>query len=115
MREFVVPLSSITSREEFRKHMSMQGITTFGKDVDKLMSYTAAWINELQQTTTASQAHQQFGWVDDTKVDEFVFGDQLITAQGVEYNPPSAKTSGYIEKFKPKLVCPGPSALAIYH
>ena len=102
MREFVVPLSSITSREEFRKHMSMQGITTFGKDVDKLMSYTAAWINELQQTTTASQAHQQFGWVDDTKVDEFVFGDQLITAQGVEYNPPSAKTSGYIEKFKPK-------------
>jgi len=102
MREFVVPLSSITSREEFRKHMSMQGITTFGKDVDKLMSYTAAWINELQQTTAASQAHQQFGWVDDTKVDEFVFGDQLITAQGVEYNPPSAKTSGYIEKFKPK-------------
>ena len=102
MREFVVPLSSITSREEFRKHMSMQGITTFGKDVDKLMLYTAAWINELQQTTAASQAHQQFGWVDDTKVDEFVFGDQLITAQGVEYNPPSAKTSGYIEKFKPK-------------
>lgn len=102
MREFIVPLSSITAREEFRKHMSMQGITTFGKDVDKLMSYTAAWINELQQTTTASQAHQQFGWVDDTKVDEFVLGNQLITARGVEYNPPSAKTSGYIEKFKPK-------------
>jgi hypothetical protein len=102
VREFVVPLASITAREEFRRHMSMQGITTFGKDIDKLMSYTAAWINELQQTTKASQAHQQFGWVDDTKMDEFVLGDQLITAQGVEYNPPSAKTSGYIEKFRPK-------------
>jgi len=102
MREFIVPLSSITAREEFRRHMSMQGITTFGKDIDKLMLYTAAWINELQQTTKASEAHQQFGWTDDTKLDEFVLGNQLITARGVEYNPPSAKTSGYIEKFKPK-------------
>ena len=102
VRDFVVPLSSVTSREEFRKHMSMQGIATFGKDVDKLMTYTATWIQELQQTTTASEAHQQFGWVDDKKMDEFVLGDQLITATGVEYNPPSAKTSGYIEKFKHK-------------
>ncbi len=101
MREFVVPLSSITSREEFRKHMSMQGITTFGKDVDKLMSYTAAWINELQQTTSASEAHQQFGWTSDD-MDEFVLGDQLITARGAEYNPPSGKTAGLIDAFKPK-------------
>ena len=63
VRDFVVPLSSVTSREEFRKHMSMQGIATFGKDVDRLMTYTATWIQELQQTTTASEAHQQFGWV----------------------------------------------------
>jgi hypothetical protein len=101
MREFVVPLSSITSREDFRKHMSMQGITTFGKDVDKLMSYTAAWINELQQTTTASEAHQQFGWTNDDMT-EFVLGDQLITSSGAEYNPPSSKTAGLIDAFKPK-------------
>ena len=102
VRDFVVPLSAVTSREEFRKHMSMQGIVTFGKDVDKLMAYTAAWIRELQQTTTASEAHQQFGWVDDKKMDEFVLGDQLITANDIDYNPPSAKTSGYIDKFKHK-------------
>ena len=98
VRDFVVPLSSVTSREEFRKHMSMQGIATFGKDVDRLMTYTATWIQELQQTTTASEAHQQFGWVDDKKMDQFVLGDQLITATGVEYNPPSSKTAGYIKK-----------------
>lgn len=102
VREFVVPLSAITSREEFRKHMSMKGITTFGKDVDKLMTYTAAWINELQQTTTASEAHQQFGWTDDEKMDAFVLGDQLITASGTEYNPPSSKTAGLISLFNPK-------------
>ena len=101
-RDFVVPLSAVTSREEFRKHMSMQGIVTYGKDIDKLMAYTAAWIKELQQTTTASEAHQQFGWVDDEKMDAFVLGDQLITARGAEYNPPSSKTSGHIHKFKPK-------------
>jgi hypothetical protein len=65
------------------------------------MTYTATWIQELQQTTTASEAHQQFGWVDDKKMDQFVLGDQLITATGVEYNPPSSKTAGYIKKFKP--------------
>lgn len=102
VREFIVPLSSITAREDFRKHMSMQGIATFGKDVDKLMSYTAAWINELQQTTMASEAHQQFGWVDDDTLEEFVLGDQLITAAGVGYNPPSSKTTGHIAKFRPK-------------
>jgi hypothetical protein len=102
IREFIVPLSSVTAREEFRRHMSMQGITTFGKDIDKLMSYTAAWINELQQTTKASKAHQQFGWVDDTKLDAFVLGDKLITADSIEYNPPSAKTAGYIERLTPK-------------
>jgi hypothetical protein len=101
-RDFVVPLSAVTSREEFRKHMSMQGIVTYGKDIDKLMAYTAAWIKELQQTTTASEAHQQFGWVDDEKMDAFVLGDQLITINGTEYNPPSSKTSGHIHKFKPK-------------
>ena len=102
VRDFVVPLSAVTSREEFRKHMSMQGIVTYGKEVDKLMAYTAAWIRELQQTTTASEAHQQFGWVDDEVMDEFVLGDQLITAHGAEYNPPSSKTAGHIVKFKPK-------------
>ena len=102
VREFIVPLSSVTAREEFRRHMSMQGITTVGKDIDKLMSYTAAWINELQQTTKASKAHQQFGWVDDTKLAAFVLGDKLITADSIEYNPPSAKTAGYIERLTPK-------------
>ena len=102
IRDFVVPLAAVTSREEFRKNMSVHGVVTLGKDIDKLMTYTAAWIRELQQTTTASEAHQQFGWVDDKEMQEFVLGDQLITANGIEYNPPSGKTSGHIHKFKPK-------------
>ncbi len=101
VREFVIPLTAVTSREDFRKNMAMQGITSFGKDVDKLMAYTAAWINELQRTTTASEAHQQFGWAD-KDMKSFVLGDQLVTATDVEYNPPSGKTAGLIDFFKPE-------------
>jgi len=101
VREFVIPLTAVTSREEFRKSMAMQGITSFGKDIDRLMAYTAAWINELQRTTTASEAHQQFGWTDKSMT-AFVLGDQLVTATDVEYNPPSGKTAGLIHHFKPE-------------
>ena len=101
VREFVIPLTAITSKEEFRKSMAMQGITAFGKDVDKLMAYTAAWINELQRTTTASEAHQQFGWADKAMT-SFVLGDQLVTSSEIEYNPPSSKTVGLIDYFKPE-------------
>ena len=100
VREFVIPLTAVTSKEEFRKNMAMQGITAFGKDVDKLMAYIAAWINELQRTTTASEAYQQFGW-SDKEMTAFVLGDQLVTSTDVEYNPPSSKTAGLIEYFKP--------------
>ena len=102
VREFTIPLTAITSKEDFRKNMAMKGITAYGVEIDKLMRYTAAWINELQQTTTASEAHQQFGWVEDNDMDTFVLGDKLITAHEVEYNPPSAKTSGFIDAFTPK-------------
>ena len=101
VREFTIPLTAITSKEEFRKHMAMQGITSFGKDVDRLMAYTAAWINELQRTTAASEAHQQFGWAD-KDMKSFVLGDQLVSGQDVEYNPPSGKTAGLIDFFKPE-------------
>ena len=103
LREFVVPLTALTSAEEFRKYMAAQGITAYGRDeVGKLMKYVQTWVNELQETTTAAEAHQQFGWVDEDTMEEFVLGDQLITAGKVSYNPPSSKTSGLISSFRPK-------------
>ena len=54
MREFTVPLTAITSREEFRKQMSMQGVAV--TKMDKLMTYMTTWINELQATTKADKA-----------------------------------------------------------
>ena len=101
VRQFNVPLMSITSREEFRKCMSKEGVTAFGKGMDKLMAYTTKWVDELQRTTIADEAHRQFGWVGD-EMGSFVLGDKLVTATGVDWNPPSSATAGLIDAFEPK-------------
>jgi len=102
VRRFTVPLVALTSREDFRKSMAVKGITSYGDDLGKLMKYIQTWVNELQQTGAADRAHTQFGWVDDEKMDAFVWGDKLIKADSIEYNPPSAKTAFAMEWLKPK-------------
>jgi hypothetical protein len=99
VREFTVPLTAITSREEFRKQMSMQGVAI--TKMDKLMNYMTTWINELQATTKADKARIQFGWTDDTH-QAFVVGNQEISSSGVRSNPPSQATAGLFSAFKPK-------------
>ena len=99
VREFTVPLTAITSREEFRKQMSMQGVAV--TKMDKLMTYMTTWINELQATTKADKARTQFGWTDDNH-NAFVVGNQEISRNGVKSNPPSQATAGLMNAFKPK-------------
>lgn len=101
VRQFNVPLTSITSREEFRKCMAKEGVTAWGKGIDKLMAYTTKWIDELQRTTMADEAHRQFGWAGDD-MDAFVLGNKLVTATNVDLNPASSKTAGLIDAFDPK-------------
>ena len=59
VREFTLPLTAVTSREEFRKHMSMQGVAV--TRMDELMAYTTTWVNELQSNSMADEAHRQLG------------------------------------------------------
>ena len=101
VRQFNVPLAQVTSREEFRKCMAKEGVTAHGKALDKLMTYTTKWVDELQRTTTADEAHRQFGWADDN-MESFVLGDKLVTATDVDFNPSSSATAGLIDAFEPK-------------
>ena len=101
VRQFNVPLTHITSREEFRKCMAKEGVTAWGKALDKLMAYTTKWVDELQRTTTADEAHRQFGWAGDD-MESFVLGDKLVTATGIDFNPSSSATAGLIDAFEPK-------------
>lgn len=101
LREFVVPLSSVTSREEFRKNMAVNGIVLIGaEDVNKMMQYTQKWIHKLQAETNAVNAHVQFGWTN-KNMEEFVLGSRVVGATDNEYNPPSSKLAGLVDAFEP--------------
>jgi len=101
VREFTAPMSSITSKEEFRKSISMNGITAWGNKLDLLMAYTTKWIDELQSAAMSDEAHLQFGWTS-SDAEAFVLGDRLILGSSIEYNPPSKKTAGLFSAFEPK-------------
>ena len=90
----------MSSTEEFRKHMSAQGVTAMGAGLKLLMEYSMRWVDELQTQGPADKAHQQFGWTDDT-LEEFVLGDRLVVETDIKFSPPSAKTSGLVSAFVP--------------
>tara|TARA_Y100000994_G_scaffold204228_1_gene175649 strand:- start:1319 stop:4153 length:2835 start_codon:yes stop_codon:yes gene_type:complete len=98
VREFTIPLTAVTSRDEFRKELAKQGVTLL--NVEDLMKYVMAWINKLQDTKMADNAHRQFGWTDNQKT--FILGNQKIHRDSIEFNPPSAATVGLFPAFEPK-------------
>lgn len=99
IREFTMPLTAVTSREEFRKQMSMQGVAV--SRIDELMQYMITWVNELQATSTADTAHRQFGWVDD-ECSAFIVGDKEIRPNETRHNPPSTPTGALMPYLQPK-------------
>ena len=99
VREFTLPLTAVTSREEFRKHMSMQGVAV--TRMDELMAYTTTWVNQLQANSMADEAHRQFGWSNE-ECKSFVVGNQEIFKDKVDFNPPSTQTAGLFTAFEPK-------------
>ena len=99
VREFTVPLTAATSKEEFRKHMSMQGVAV--SRMDELMQYTTTWVNELQASATADEAHRQFGWTSE-EMKSFILGNMEIFGDRIAFNPPSTNTAGLFHAFEPK-------------
>ena len=99
VREFTIPLTAVTSKEEFRKAMSKEGVAI--TRVEKLMTYTTTWVNELQENARADEAHRQFGWTND-KCEAFILGNQEIKANEISFNPPSTQTAGLFPAFEPK-------------
>lgn len=100
--EFTVPLQDITSREEFRKHLSKHGIGAAGKTTDKLMTYALAWLYSMQAETVREEAHRQFGWTGD-KFESFVVGSKIYYPGGrVDMNPPTKSTDAIFSFFEPR-------------
>ena len=99
VREFTVPLTAATSKDELRKYMSSHGVAMV--KTDELMSYITTWVNSMQYKNKADNARRQFGWSSD-KHESFVLGDKEISADRVDLNPPSTTTVQMFDAFKPK-------------
>ena len=112
VREFTMPLTAVTSRDEFRKQMAMQGVAV--TRMDDLMQYMTTWVNELQASATADTAHRQFGWTDDD-CKAFVVGSKEIRATGITHNPPTTPTAAIMHYFKPKGTLEGWKDMANFY
>jgi hypothetical protein len=99
VREFTLPLTSVGSKDEFRKYLAMQGVAVL--NVADLMEYTMRWVNELQFTAEAEEARRQFGWTDDSG-ESFALGNMLVFKDRVEINAPSGATVGLFPYFQAK-------------
>lgn len=112
VKEFTVPLMAVTSKDEFRKQMSAQGVAVLR--VDDLMTYTMAWVNDLQAITKAEEARRQFGWTDEDCT-SFVLGDKEYFADREADNPPSAATVGLFPHFVPRGTLDGWKATMAFY
>lgn len=99
VREFTVPLASILSKDEFRKHMAAHGVAVI--KMEELMAYTASWVNKLQATAQADEARRQFGWTDEM-MSSFVVGSKEIRADRIDHNPPANSTVKMFPHFQSK-------------
>jgi energy-coupling factor transporter ATP-binding protein EcfA2 len=97
--EFMIPLSTVTSKEELRKYLSAKGVVVMPKAFDQIMMYLIACVNNQQHSDEAEIMRRQFGWTDDNAA--FVLGDKEISAKAVRYSPPSEITERLCEYLKP--------------
>jgi len=99
VREFMVPLTAVGTKDEFRKLLASQGVAVL--NVQELMEYTMKWVNELQFTSEADEACRQFGWKDKSH-ESFVVGNMEIFKDRVDISSPSSATVGLFPIFKTK-------------
>lgn len=100
VREFIMPLASVLSKEKFIGTIAYHGITALGRKQEALMHYVAKWVEDLQNTNAAEKAHKQFGWLEDDSA--IIIGDREIQATGIRYSPPSGPTLPHIPLFTAK-------------
>jgi len=99
VRDFIMPKTTVVSRDKFMAMVAGHGIVLLGKKQEMLMQYVKAWVDELMKQK-AEKAHKQFGWTEDNS--SVIIGDREIKATEVVYSPPSAPTLPHIHYFEPK-------------
>lgn len=92
VREFAAPLKIVQSAREFKDVLSAHGVAGSQKQMGNIMSYTTAFVKELQRKSKADKAKARYGWNEDCT--EFLIGEHNYTPRGEEFSPPSSYTRG---------------------
>jgi hypothetical protein len=100
VKEFSIPATSISAKDELRKQLSHHGVMATQKQHELLAIFVVASMKNLQYVRKAEVMRTQFGWVDNDS--KFIVGDREITKDGVFYSPPSAVTRSFAEKLVTK-------------
>ena len=100
VRDFIMPLRDVMSKEKFIGTLAEQGMTVLGKKQEAMMVYVAKWVEDLQMKSVAEKAHKQFGWTEDNS--SIILGDREIKATEVVYSPPSGPTLPHVPLFQAK-------------
>jgi len=100
VREFTIPTSVISSKDELRKQLAQQGVVTHAKEYELLARYVVTVIKNMQFQRKAEIMRNQFGWCDNNS--RFIMGDKEITKDGVFYSPPSSATKAMVPHIHPK-------------
>jgi hypothetical protein len=99
VKEFSVPLSAVSSKDELRKELAHQGVAETAKRMESIAQYIIDFVRELQYTQKAEIMRTQFGWAE--KDSKFIIGDREISKDGTFYSPPSKTTEGIAQHMTP--------------
>jgi hypothetical protein len=100
VRDFIMPLRDVMSKEKFIGTIASKGMAVLGKKQEPVMQYVGKWVEELQVRTIAEKAHKQFGWVEGNSA--IIVGEKEIRADEVKYSPPSGPTLPLVPLFQSK-------------
>lgn len=84
--EFKAPLSDILKVDKCQEILNNHGCAVHGKVASLLRSYIGAWVNHLQDVSSAVKTRPQFGWCDNHT--RFTIGGREIDDKGEIHNSP---------------------------
>lgn len=92
VKEFYIPLKTVSALDKFREVMSMKSVVVNNKNCwEHLMAYVQKWSAYLTSVKAAKQLREQLGWSDDGR--SFALGHTEYFPGGVEKHCPPSDTT----------------------
>ena len=90
IRRFVVPITSLLTKEKMRDKLLKHGVIAINNELDKIMAYMASSTRSLQKMFAADRTRNQMGWTPDDS--GFVVGELEYTAKEIRLAPAASGT-----------------------